>query len=531
MIAKSTRRCRSSIYRAVIFAIPSDADAQHTDSLPCLVLLGDRPALHHAIDTAVRSGAKRIEIIAHSHIDAIRDSVGQGELWGVAVSITTIPTAASSSQITGSCLTEMRAADRVLFLDAHRFPCDVPTYLDGQSKATQVWCADGRWAGASCGVVARLRDGFREARDSEEPGQVFLRFADDCIETIPVDVSTGADLLATQARLLDGRLADLVAHLQPARPGLWVGRDSRVHETAKLHSPVLIGEGCQVGAHAVVGPNVVIGDGSIISDGVGARDSLVTSKCYVGNELQLKDVVLSPSRLYNARLDAALDVYDEHLVADLGSPCFRTNFQNLVSRSVGGILAIMTWPLLAMGLFVLTVLLRRPRFRSREVLQTPAHRNEVLWRCVSLPQVSVRPMKSHQRPTIPHMWRDLFVRVLPGLRAVMRGDIRLLGTTSHTVEKFRSMPNQWRPMLQDQPGGLISEALVQFGPQSSLDRASMADVYYVMTDSQFKRMDLLRRYCVALIRGPENRRNSIAGTEDCVTHTRGVTTAAASGTL
>lgn len=107
---------------------------------------------------------------------------------------------------------------------------------------------------------------------------------------------THMDLLADAKKL-----EDKVAGVKLLRPGLWAGRQTKVHNAVKVQGTALLGEGCRVGANVVfrgrvcVGPRCVIEDEAVLSDcvvhagtrvGAHARveNCLVGEGCRVGED-------------------------------------------------------------------------------------------------------------------------------------------------------------------------------------------------------------------------------------------------------
>ena len=70
--------------------------------------------------------------------------------------------------------------------------------------------------------------------------------------------------------------------------GIWVGENTRVHPSAELRAPVLIGHGCSIGAGAQVGPLSVVGDNCVVEAGAQVEHSVIWSGTYLGNGVRMK---------------------------------------------------------------------------------------------------------------------------------------------------------------------------------------------------------------------------------------------------
>ena len=95
------------------------------------------------------------------------------------------------------------------------------------------------------------------------------------------------DLLYLTRRLLEeGRVRGTEQH-----PGVYVSPSARVHETATLQSPVVVGDDCEVGAGAVVGPNVALGRNVTVGPNATVVDSVIDTDTRVGVASTLVETV------------------------------------------------------------------------------------------------------------------------------------------------------------------------------------------------------------------------------------------------
>jgi len=96
------------------------------------------------------------------------------------------------------------------------------------------------------------------------------------------DLREERGLLRLNERVLHGLASDRhVAGFRRAAPGIWVGRDCRIHPTARLYGPLVIHSGVTIEAGAtVIGPTT-IGAGAQIGEGAIVAMSLVTAQARV----------------------------------------------------------------------------------------------------------------------------------------------------------------------------------------------------------------------------------------------------------
>lgn len=78
--------------------------------------------------------------------------------------------------------------------------------------------------------------------------------------------------------------------------GIWIGRDTAIHETAETIAPLCIGNSCVVGRNArLIGP-VVIGNGNIIGEGSIIQDCIKVARGRIDDNLAIIGGVISHQR-------------------------------------------------------------------------------------------------------------------------------------------------------------------------------------------------------------------------------------------
>ena len=76
------------------------------------------------------------------------------------------------------------------------------------------------------------------------------------------------------------------------RGGVWVDSEARIHDTAVLQPPVVVGPDCEVGPSTVVGPNVALAQNTTVGANVTLDRAVVDSDCRIGHGSTLVDAVL-----------------------------------------------------------------------------------------------------------------------------------------------------------------------------------------------------------------------------------------------
>lgn len=109
-----------------------------------------------------------------------------------------------------------------------------------------------------------------------------------------MDIGTTARYLQANLDILEGRMDRLPGgRAWKRRPGIQAGRGCRVHPTARLDAPLILGDRCVIGAGARVGEAVVLGDGVCIGAGAVIERSVLWDGVAVGDQAHVSGAVLA----------------------------------------------------------------------------------------------------------------------------------------------------------------------------------------------------------------------------------------------
>lgn len=471
-----------------------------------LMPLFDKPLVHHVIEHAVRCGAREVDVVVGSHDDAIREIANDGKRWGVQVRVHLPVGQTHSYSLMRSILGRNPHQDgEVLLLHTSVLCPQARPQIPTSSCGPVVYTRDGRWTGIALlnqkdAIENYPLNGSRQQFESSLTEAAATRgLLVDNEPALPFE--SGADFLASQHRLLSGEFPDLLSHLSTAEPGVWIGRNTRLHPTARITAPVYLGANCDIGKGVTMGPSAVVEDDCLIDDGVNAANCLVLSSSRVGEGLDLNNTVMCGTKVFNTKINAAIDICDDVLASDLKSVSFLRLFSGLASRLAAIVLCVITVPLVSV-LALIAVLRPQARWIRKEFVRTPVPENQYLWKTSQLPQCCLGVRKRTGRYGL---WYDLVTRVIPGLSLVARGHLRLVGVSPRSGAELDSLPKPWRDMLLAAQTGLISESLIQFGPDAPTDPRSVADLWHSSAPRRLIRALLLARYLRALVLGPQQK--------------------------
>lgn len=493
--------------RGVIFALDIGREAEYAVNGSAFMMpLVDKSVIQQVIESVVRCGVNHIDIIVAADVDAVQSIVNEGLRWGIRVEVHRPVDVQRPYSILRRVAAECRsAASRILLVHADRFSPELPQQSLLACSGTVAFTYEGEWTGTAILQQADLADHYKLNTGRSVFGDSIVNRADlsgTLVEVPrPILLNSGSEYLQSQRRIMNNEFPVLLEQLRTAEPGVWIGRNTRLHPTAKLVAPVFVGANCDISAGVKLRPNAVVEDNCFMDNKVTAASCLVLTSSSVGEGLDLTDAIVCGRRVYNARINAAIDICDDVLVGDLRSGNFGRLVSSLCSRATAVMLMSVLWLPTFCMLKLISCLRGQLTACTLEFVRTPTATNHFMWRTATLSSWTDSRNESSPRWA---MWRDLFQRVIPGLPAVARGQLRLVGVSPRTAAELDSLPRQWRDLLVSAHTGLISESLLQFGPYTPSDPCCVADLWHTSKKRPLSRLMLLLRYGKVLAMGPRD---------------------------
>jgi len=130
------------------------------------------------------------------------------------------------------------------------------------------------------------------------------------------------------------------------------------------------------------------------------------------------------------------------------------------------------WPLVALTWIYVAITGKSGNMR---IVQIPAADDPASWRETDIPCWNVTGATGGLG--------GFFFQLLPGLIAVLRGDLFLVGVQPRSRERVLQLSSDWKSLYLRTKAGLITEASVMFGENLSEDELYTAEAYYSATES------------------------------------------------
>jgi NDP-sugar pyrophosphorylase family protein len=452
-----------------------------------LLHLADRPFLQHAIDFLAELKCKRIDVVLGSCPAPFKELIGDGRRWGVEI----VYHLARDPRRPYARLPAIEVRERtVLLAHAHSLP---PRDALRRGRIVAGW-----------GYVPRdTLHAIPPTLESHEVDEWLARRWELPVTIYPdvaatVDVRTPKTFLRATRMLLSGQRGDMLCTGRAREGAVRVGWGAAIHPSAQVTGPAYIGERVTVGPMAVVGPNAVVGAGAIVSDGAVVADAVVEPGTYVGDALTLHRVVAREGCLVDAESGAVVEVRDRLLLGAAALARPTSIVARGIVRTAAGVVWGLTFPVQLATAAALRLARRGPVLCRAEV-HTTWHRGRPAGpRTTQL--TSFDTDFGHVPPTGSASWKELFLRFLPGLLSVARGDIALVGLDPRTPRVVADLPAHYRKLVKAAPPGLIParEALDEISP--SPEALFAADAVLVASESLGFKLRLVARYFLRRLR-------------------------------
>lgn len=484
--------------RAIVMATGQVRGASLREERDCTPLfpLVDRPFIQHVVEYLEGQGVTVFDFILHHLPEQFERLLGDGTRWNSTFRFHLAHDLERPYKLLQTICGDENDQP-LLIVHADRLPC-VQLAPDGsapQVSAPRLFCwrdpaaADATeslqwtgWAWLPRPVLANL-PGELDERTLAAHLMTLARgtFVNDALVEVPklLSVQSYNDLLTAHHLVLNKEFSGLLVTGREVETGLWLSRNVSLHPTVRLVPPVYIGENCRIGKGTQIGPSTVIGKNCVLDDGCTVENSLVFPESYVGEGLELTDVIADRNRLVNVRFDAAVNIEDDFILGNLADK----HLQRWLSRTVSQALALVflgfIWPVLLLTALCLKLIRPGPVLYKRTVVRLPAPANAAHWHTFSLwrfaPEiVSVPPM---QKGFVSRL-RYLLLYALPALVNIARGELRFVGVSPRTQEAIMALPHDWRALYLGAKVGFITEAQVRYATSPSEDELYSAEAFY-----------------------------------------------------
>lgn len=283
--------------------------------------------------------------------------------------------------------------------------------------------------------------------------------------------------------------------------GLWVGRNSTIHPSARLTPPMHIGENCHIGREVELGPDVVIGNNVIIDNGATVCQSTILSYTYVGQFVNIQGRVIRQEKMADIETGESVRIVDPFLLSSM-QPDGRNIFLQVRDSLTAFLLLLLSLPLtvpIGVLLWMITGRVFDPIWRvRRKEGRTVVQRMEDVRRFKLMRFTTTR---KDGRRTAFTAWLERwgFIRI-PELWNVVRGDLAMVGIHPLSPEDMMHVTEPWQEKLREVQPGFTGLWFVQTSRNCDQLELQVVDAYYAATRSWTKDLALLWKTPAAWLR-------------------------------
>jgi NDP-sugar pyrophosphorylase family protein len=478
--------------------------------VPMLPLV-DRPFIQHVIEYLVLQGVGAFDLVLCHLAEQIERFLGSGERWGVTFRYHLARNPFRPYVDLRTLTQEDNAGGRVLLGHADRLPAvrleefsrheETTVVFDWRSRDAIAGHDEWRWSGWAL-LSPRVWRGLSRRNLDEQGVHEYLLADGEVLRrqevAPPLRMQCFESILAANLAVLRGEFSGLLINGR-VKGGVRLARNVTLHPSAQLVPPVFLGENCEIGAGARVGPNVVVASGCVIDRRSSLSNSLVLGSTYVGEGLELDGAVVCETRVNGAGLSRPQQLEDAYAVGSLAGDCLAPLVARLASMGMGMVLLLLAaLPLLVVA-FILKIGRRGKVRHLRQVLRLPAGPEEHTWSTFDLWSFCSPEDDAEGRGATPG-FGHFFLRLLPALVNVARGDVRLVGLPPRTPGQVKKLSLDWRALYLGGSAGIICVNLLDLEPPTE-EEAYAAEGAYVVAGGIGHDLGLLLRYLLAVLGG------------------------------
>jgi hypothetical protein len=483
--------------RAILMATSTEApllpSARKFDPMKLLV---DRSVVQYVVELLTIQGITRFDLVLDESAAEVEAMLGDGSRWGVAIHYHLM--SHDSKPFAGIRAIDGIDSEEILLLTHVDYLVDVGVF-PSSIECPRLFVNDGSRPISSTDWTGWA---FVQGRDlcsvppTSTRSSLFSFWADRATLTSPLDwLELGSDreFLLAQKAILEGRFAAVSRVGREVKPGVWLSRNVKFHDTSTLLAPVYIGEDCLIGARVQIGPNVVVGTGSVIDDGTSVVDALILPHTYAGPGLELNGVILNAERVRVVATGTEFTPDDATILGKVGSSPILDTAREWINRLVSLVAFALIAPFAVLGFVLARIHGERLRLTSREVVKTPARADRARWRTHRLWSLVEPTDRDTSR------FRDLYGRFWPGLLAVATGKMRLVGQPARSIAELDQMLRESRDWACSARSGLITESMVRLDPDASREERQFVDACQAQEASWHHDLGLFLGYFTRLV--------------------------------
>lgn len=427
-----------------------------------------KPFLQHIVECIISLGIKKFDFVLSHLPQKIEDFFGNGERWGCEF---TFHLAKSVDNIYQTLNIINFAAEEKSVLLAHgMYLPRIEKHEEGvyfiKNGDTKKWCGWGWIATDKLETVAQLNNDDHSQHTMCEVSEYLA-------------IDSYANLLSSVQKVLNKDFDSLLLNANEIEPGVWLSRNVLLPSSATVKPPVYIGENCRFDQNVKINGNVVVEEGCIIEQKSTLENAVIFPKSYVGEALDLKNVIVDKNRLINTEFGAEIEVVDDFILGNLNDKALKKTLQNAFSRTLAMVLFMVFLPIFILSVICLKLFRRGATFFHNDYVVLPAKRDVNLWQSKKFLSFCEKERVNNLSPL-----RHFFLVFVPGLWNVACGKMHFVGVPPRNKEEIENLPQDWRSLYIGSKTGIITEQYVKSLANTHEDLYASESFYAVSSGFQ-----------------------------------------------
>ncbi len=434
--------------------------------VPLLPLAG-KLIIEHTLEDLADAGFRRAHIILSPFAEQVKQALGDGKRWGMALSY-------STSRGEGSALVELRRLKQLPSKPYLIMRGDVVRSRSLKSFLQQAETVDAP-------VVPALFNGANAylivCRDALDP---VLQYLDWTAASPTIPAPHPVDINGCVARLdslaafhqgnLDaaaGRIAGLLIPGRQASLGLTLGRNTTASPQNLTQGMALIGSNCHLHPSVALSGEVVIGDNVIVGSQATLESTVVLPHSYIGELVDLRNAIVRGNDLIRIDTLAILKISDAVLLDDLKNTGLLNRDVGMALNRLAGVLLLV----LSLPLWLLALALALSQNRGTMYTSYYLRGNKkVMDDLGALQRTAFSAGEWQVAPPV--------LRYLPRILAVISGDLELVGSLPISLATAEKRIDQWEKLADQAPAGLLGPTQLNLPIEASDEEKLLSDCVY-----------------------------------------------------
>lgn len=264
----------------------------------------NKPAIEFMLDYCILSGIRDVRIVSDEESEILRAQYRNGEMLGLNISFGGMTSSQSFRRTIRQNMAFCRNCDLLVFSGLFLPEYDKRNPHELSISPNEVkGCSDGSTAWYLIG-----RDRLDDLPDD------MSGFRDDA----PVRGASVNDIRGYYMHNMRLAGSDIEKYNLPGfseGKHSFVGCDVRIPRSARVKSPVILGNRIQFGHEVHAGPNIIVGDNCIIDKGATVLNSIVLGDTYIGRNVEVNGKICSGNRLIDPNTGICIDVANEAVLS------------------------------------------------------------------------------------------------------------------------------------------------------------------------------------------------------------------------